>query len=890
MSLVPGVRVGPYEILAFVGAGGMGEVYRARDARLGRDVAIKLLPAALSDDPDRLRRFEQEARAAAALNHSNILAVHDIGTQDGAPYIVSELLEGETLRERLHSGPVPMRKTIDYAIQIARGLAAAHDRGIVHRDLKPENIFICSDGAVKILDFGLAKLTQADGRSGGASAVATAAPDTLPGVVVGTVEYMAPEQVRGQSTDHRADIFSFGTILYELLASHRPFRGDTAADVMSAVLRQEAPDLPVAERHIPPALVRIVDRCLQKSPAARFQSAGDLAFALEALSAHSGTTDALKAASTPARRPQRLPWAVAALLAVALIAAAAVAAALYRRDRPQDARVLRFSVLPPEGWTLAISTSDIGSPVSALPLSVSPDGRRLAFVARDQKGTMALWVRALDALAPMALAGTEGATSPFWSPDSRTVGFFADRKLKRIDASGGPALTLCDAPGGAGGTWNAEGTIVFAATQRPLHKVSAAGGVPAVAVPFATNESAHMRPHFLPDGRHVIYRTQRAGEGSPVLMMAALESDARTRLVESDSTNAVYSQGHLLFLRGKTLMAMPFDPAQPTVHGDTIPVAEKIQTIGSPSSGVFSASPNGVLAYHTGSASIESELAWIDRTGKVLAKVGDRATYSDVELSPDGHRLLASIIDPVQSSRDVWIVDLARGLRSRLTFDRAEDYGAIWSPDGGRVLFASDRAGQTDLYMKSSNGVGAEEAVFTGPPNKLPLTWSPDGQSVLYGASADILKLPMSGERKPTPFFQTPFPEAMAQYSPDGRWVAYVSGESGRTEVYVAPSQGTAGKWMVSSQGGILPRWRRDSRELFYYAPQDSRLMAAVVHGTDKGFDVGAIQPLFGVRGGTRKFYDVAADGRLLVNVAAELQSAPTEITVVVNWTPAPRN
>ena len=563
---------------------------------------------------------------------------------------------------------------------------------------------------------------------------------------------------------------------------------------MTAVLKQEPPDLPVAERHIPPALARIVDHCLQKSPAARFQSAGDLAFALEALSVQSSAADAAIAGAVPRSHSPRLAWSLAVASAIGFATAASVAALLYFRPAGLDAQLIRFSVLPPEGWRLAITTTETGSPVSALPVAMSPDGRRLAFVARNSKGAMQLWLRPLDALVARPLPGTEGATSPFWSPDSRFIAFFANRKLKKVEASGGPAFTVCDAGGGAGGTWSPDGTIVFAAAQRPLHKVSAAGGVPSVAVPFASGETGHMRPLFLPDGRHVLYRAQPGGPdaGRPTVVAAALESGARTRLVESDSTNVAYSQGHLLFLRGTTLMALPFDTTRLSAIGEPVPLVESVQTIGSPYSGVFSASPGGVLAYHTGSVSVGSQLAWVDRSGKVLSTIGERAAYSDVELSPDGRRALVSIFDPIHSARDVWVVDLIRGLRSRLTFDSREDFAAIWSPDGSRILFGSDRRIPylADMYLKASTGTGSEDVVFAGDSAELPTSWSPDGRFVLHDARGDIALLPMSGDRKPTMFLRTPFNETFAQFSPDGRWVAYVSNESGRPEVYVVPFQG----------------------------------------------------------------------------------------------------
>jgi hypothetical protein len=499
MPLAVGTLLGPYEIVSPLGAGGMGEVFRARDPRLGREVAVKVLPTALSNDSARLLRFEQEARAAAALNHPNILAVYDIGRFGDSPYIVSELLDGGTLRERLGGRGadvnLPVRKAIDYAVQVAHGLAAAHDKGIVHRDLKPENIFVTNDGRVKILDFGLAKLTAADESPILQSNVVTA-PKTDPGLVLGTIGYMAPEQVRGLSVDHRSDIFAFGAILYEMLAGRRAFQRETTMDTMTAILKDDPTDLPIGERSIPPALARIVDRCLEKSAAARFQSTGDLAFALEALSSHTGQAPVL-AGEIPETRPtktrDRLAWALVSALTIMLVAAMAVATMFYLGRPPKSADATRFLVSPPDGWTLPALPQ--GGLPAAGPLAVAPDGRQVAFVARNNSGGTLIWIRSLDTLAAKGLVGTEGGVSPFWSPDSRSIGFFADRKLKKIDIAGGPPVTLCDANPGISGSWSPAGVIVFSrAGGSTLQKVSASGGVPTAATVFGEGETGHARP------------------------------------------------------------------------------------------------------------------------------------------------------------------------------------------------------------------------------------------------------------------------------------------------------------------------------------------------------------------------------------------------------------
>jgi len=901
--LTPGMRLGPFEILGPLGAGGMGEVYRARDPRLGRDVAIKVLPPGSSREADRLLRFEQEARAAAALNHPNILAVHDIGRHDESPYIVAEVLEGATLRERLTHEAIPVRKAVEYAVQIARGLAAAHDKGIVHRDLKPENIFVTSDGHVKILDFGLAKLTQKDPAATAVTELPTT-PNTNPGLVLGTVGYMAPEQVRGLAADHRADVFALGAILYEMLARQRAFKRDTSADTMTAILKEDPPDLTVGDRHIPPGLARIVDRCLEKSPAARFQSTGDLAFALEALSSHSGAEPAIAATTSTSKTPSRLPWALVAVLGLVSVTAVSFGAFTYFHRTSPDAQATRFFLSPPEGWTLPLQTAQGGALAAVGPLAVSPDGHRVAFVARNASGNNMIWTRSLDTLAAQALPGTEGARSPFWSPDSRSLGFFAQGKLRKVDVSGGPPVALCDAAPGISGAWG-DGVIVFSgAGGTPLQQVSAAGGTPSPVTKLGEGEAGHARPSFLPDGRHFVYRAT-AGPNAPrgPVFVASLGSTERTRLMDVESTNVVYSQRHLLFLREAALMAQPFDPDRLTATGEAFPVAEQIQRFGSPPYGFFSASDAGVLVYQTGVAVGGAQLTWLDRAGMSLATVGSPTAYGDLALSLDGKKAAVSLVDS-QRNEDIWLLDLDRdGLPTRFSFDAARDVAPVFSQDGSRVAFASNRKGSTpaarfDLYQKPSNGIGGEEVLAADNLSKIPTSWSPDGRFLLYTLQTnqsfdDVWILPLSGDRKPIPFLQTRFNEGQGQFSPDGRWIAYVSNESGPDEVYVASFQGPGGapggKWQVSTSGGTQPRWRGDGKEIFFVSPApENTLMAATVTARDTGFEVGAIKPLFAVRpsGTPRNSYQVSADGqRFLVNMGPAQSATPTPITVVVNWT-----
>ncbi len=905
MSLAPGLRMGAYEIVALVGSGGMGEVYRARDPRLARDVAIKVLPATLTADTERLRRFEHEARAAAALNHPNILAIHDIGDGVGGetgPYVVSELLEGATLRERLHNGPLPVRKAIEMAIQVARGLAAAHDRGIVHRDLKPENVFVCEDGRVKILDFGLAKLTEREPALAGSTAVVTAPPDTLPGVVLGTIGYMAPEQVRGRPTDHRSDIFSFGTMLYEMLSGRHAFRGESAADTMTAILKEDPPDLPAVEPRISPALARIVDRCLEKSPGARFQSAGDLAFALEALTSHSGSADvATVTATAPALSRRRMLSPLAMLLPAAFAGGLGLGAWLFAARTPPP-RAIAMTIAPPPSWTFA--TSVIGATtVARAPFAVSPDGRRVAYIASGADNKYALWVRPIDTFAPQLLPGTDDAVSPFWSPDSRFIAFFAGGKLKKVDVSGGPPVVICDAPLATDGAWSSAGVILFATistTVTPLLRVGAVGGTPSPATTVLNGDTKHVRPSFLPDGQHFLFRQLGSGIRGPLYLGSIDHPAERTHLLDIDSTNALYSSGHLLFVRETTLMAQPFDLKKLKLTEDMFPVVESVQTAlsgGASAFAQFSASDNGVLTYLPGSATPLPRLTWFDRAGTPQGTVGDAAQYSDLAMANDGKRATVSVVDSAQNQRDIWIVDLARGLRSRFTFEPGDEIGSAWSPDGGRVAYSARRTGSLDLYQRSATGTDSERLLLADAADKVPTSWSPDGRFLLYTRrtpeGSDIWVLPVTGaDRKPSALVATKFSEFSGRFSPDGTLVAYGSNESGRDEVYVTTFPGGQGKWQVTVAGGTSPRWGPNGRELFF-RELSGRLAAVAIQRDGASVVVGDMQPLFlPAAGGARDFYDVAPDGtRFLVNsaAAADPAAAALHLTVIVTWGAAVR-
>lgn len=856
-----------------LGAGGMGEVYRARDEKLNRNVAIKVLPAAFSQDADRLRRFEQEAQAAGTLNHPNILAVYDVGTHDESPYIVSELLEGEELRELINRGPLLQRKAVDYARQIAEGLAAAHERGITHRDLKPENLFVTSDGRVKILDFGLAKLRPKRNESI-SSEVATQKQITDPGTVMGTVGYMSPEQVRGYEADHRSDIFSFGSILYEILSGQRAFRRETMAETMTAILKEEPEELSETKTRTNPQLDRIVRRCLEKRPERRFHSAHDLAFALEALSdsSSSGRTE-INLALPPAREKwgKRFPWVVAGL--ALLLAGSALAFSYFRKvsDDPIQAR------LP-----VAMSADVIPSvDVETHNLALSPDGRHLAFVAYSH-GQRSIWLRPLNTLSAQPLPETAGAFSIFWSPDSRYLAFFAEGKLKRIEISSKSLQTLCNLTkgGDASGAWGAAGTIVFSEEDSgQIFRVPAAGGTPSVLVSRATGNTQRW-VSFLPDGRRFLfYKAPEVGDQSAGLFAGAIDSDQIKQVAPMPPARAQYVNGYLLYPREGSLVAQPFDERTLSLSGEPFVVIERLPYFDKTGAAEFSASAQGVLAYMTELP--KTRLVWLDRGGRELAQVGTPADFGDVRLSPDGQRAALTINDPRLGSGDIWIQDLARDTRTLFVSGPADDADTSWSPDGRRLAYFSCCEDVSTLHLKETGATNTAQVPIKDqyfiPPND----WSRDGKFIIYGFNGDLWVLPVSENAKPYVLMQTQTFENDARFSPDGKWVAFVSEETGRHEVYLTRFDKPGEKWRISSEGGQSPRWRNDGKELFYWTT-DRKLMAVPIKLGDS-FDAGSPTELFKADPLSRN-YDVVADGQrfLLIASAPGTQSLP--FAVVFNW------
>jgi Tol biopolymer transport system component len=865
----------------------MGEVYRAHDTRLGREVAIKVLPSDYADDPDRLRRFEQEACASSALNHPNILSIYDVGKHDNSPYVVFELLEGETLRKRIARTPLAQRRALDYALQIAHGLAAAHAKGIIHRDLKPDNIFITNDGRVKILDFGLAKLTQPNGDQT-QSEIPTRRVDTDPGIVMGTASYMSPEQLKGRTLDQRSDIFSFGAILYEMLSGRRAFHGESAAETMSAILKEDPPELSDKNKNVSPALERLVSHCLEKNPESRFHSANDLAFALEAIS--SGSTSTHTPAQTVAisaltlRRMTRREMIFGAVAAIAVVAAVALAVARlvsYFRSAPTEARAVRFVINPPEKASFG-------------PFAISPDGLRLAFVALDPLGKAILWLRPLDSPNAQPLSGTEDALYPFWSPDSRFIGFFAGGKLKKIELDGGTVQTLCAAPIPRGGSWSSSGVIVFGPSpNEPLYQVSVTGGPasPLTKLEPSRQEASHRWPHFLPDGRHFLYSVL-GGPQSYGIYVTSLDGKETRRLLNISNSIAMYAApGYLLFRREATLMGQAFDLDKLQLSGDPFPVAEQVGFDLSTFQTYFSVSHTGVLVYSAATGG-KTQLTWIDRGGKEIGVVGQPANYIRPSLSPDGKRVAVDGSD-LQGNRDVWVLDLATGNPTRFTFDPAQDLFAVWSPDGSRIVFGSDREGPRNLYQRSATGASKEELLLKSDFNAYPVAWSRDGRHIAYvindpNTKIDVWVLPLFGDQKPFPFANTAASERGAKFSPDGKWLAYVSDESGIPQIYVESFPSSGGKWQVSTSGGYHLAWRHDGKELFYVSA-DRKMMAVDIKGEGATFESGPPKTLFDLRVPTftssQAQFAVTADGQkfLIANTFGENKSEP--ITVALNWT-----
>ena len=885
MSLTSGSRVGPYEVISAAGAGGMGEVYRARDTRLDRTVALKILPAHLTDNAEAKQRFDREARAISSLNHPNICTLYDVGHQDGMDYLVMEFLEGETLAARLAKGPLPPEQVLKYGIEICEGLEKAHRTGVIHRDLKPGNIMLTKAGA-KLMDFGLAKALAASPPPASSLTATLSGPSaeqplTARGTIVGTFQYMSTEQIEGKEADARSDIFALGAVLYEMATGIRAFNGKTQASVIAAILAAEPQPISAVRPMSPPALDRVVKVCLAKDPDERFQSVHDLKLQLMWIA--EGGSQAGVPAPLAARRKNRERGLIAAVVVCGLLAVGGIAGSVILSKKAESFRkVVRAQISAPEHY----SFTPVGLTNHVV---ISPDGNNIAFIAEGE-GKLLLWVRPLHATAAQPLAGTEGAYYPFWSADSKFLGFFAGGKMKKVEASGGVVQTICDAPYGRGGSWNRDGVILFApGIHDVIYRVPDGGGQP-VAVTQVKKAGAfagNRWPYFLPDGRHFLYVGADGDNPKGKVYAASLDSPD-TKLVVEESNGAAYANGYLFFAKDGNLVAQPFDPDHLILRGNPVPVAPKVEYSDSRSRADFSVSENGVLVYRNAFSS-PTRLVWLDRTGKQLATLGDPGKYAFGRLSPDGRTVVISREDPTDTTKgDLWLMDVQRGTLSRLTFHPATFWSAAWSPDGSRLAIA---ALGTKVQIMPSNGSGTPVSISSDLVGGV-RDWSPDGHVILVqlqnsSTGMDVSSLPVSEKPQPlTPVLNSQFDELAPRLSPDGRWLAYCSNETGRGEVFVVPFPGPGGRWQISNNGAIgggVPAvtWSRDGKQL-YFRDATSAVMAVDVEVLGNEFHAGLPRQIFTAPGGAGPI-DVAPDGRILVEIVAD-QLVSSPITLVLNW------
>jgi Tol biopolymer transport system component/predicted Ser/Thr protein kinase len=877
VPLAAGTRLGPYEIVSPLGAGGMGEVYRARDQRLNRTVAIKVLARDLSDQPDFKARFEREARALASLSHPHICPVFDVGRHDGTDYIVMEYVEGRTLADRLERGALQPDEAVRIGIEIADALDSAHQQGIIHRDLKPANIMLTKSGA-KLLDFGLAKLALNTGAVAAATTAAVEAPVTAEGTILGTVQYMAPEQLEGKEADSRTDIFALGSIVHEMITGSKTFTGSSQASLIAAILEREPPPMTTAQPLTPPLLERVVRKCLAKNPDRRWQGAGDIRDELTWI-----TEVPEVSGGAAVRRAGRYRHAVFvwALLATALLTAALLVIALRSRTRPAPQEQVRFTVVTPN------------LPNSRY-VTMSPDGRWVAFPASTASRAWALFVRRIDSTTAEQLPGTEGAAAPFWSPDSRYLAFFAGGRLKKIGVSGGPVQNICDAVNDRiGGTWNRADTVIFASSGN-LHRVSAAGGEPVTigALDAARGETAHLQPSFLPDGVHFLYLAWSTQQSRRAVYVGSLESNDTVKLFDSQSKAAYAAPGYILFHRAGALLAQPFDPQKLLLTGPVVRIADEISYDLLSGDAAFAVSDNDRLIYYAGGGpAIQREFVWVDRKGQPESTPRNAGLYtSNFDLSPDGRRIAVAQRNPETSEYDISVIDWERRTPTRATFDPAlsASGNVVWSPDGVRLAFSSERRGNRDIF--ATNAGGPETPLLATANDEWPEDWSKDGRYLAYGVNSgsasfgDIYALPLFGKGEPFPVAHSRFVEDEPRFSFDGKWLAYNSNESGKAQVYAVSFPAIGQRMQLSTDGGVQPRWRRDDKELYYLAPDGAMMAVAFPPAANSA----APRALFNsglAPDDARDQFAVSPDGeRFLLELPAP-DSGAVPVTVVVNWT-----
>jgi len=865
MAITTGSRLGPYEMVALIGAGGMGEVYKARDTRLDRSVAIKVLPPAFAGNAQLKLRFEREAKTISQLTHPHICTLYDVGNEQGVEYLVMELLDGETLADRIARGPLPMRDVLRYGGEIAEALDRAHRAGVVHRDLKPGNVMITKSGA-KLLDFGLAKGGALEITADGETQQKAL---TQEGTILGTFQYMAPEQLEGTEADARTDIFALGALLYEMATGRRAFEGKTKTSLIASIVGGEPKPIREIQPLTPPAFEHVVAKCLAKDPDHRWQSASDVASEMEWIGTSSSQAQSI---SDVARRKGRYRGMVIALAALAIIGAAAASAFLLRRPAAAETPLMMSITLPKHAGIDAFGHA-----------ALSPDGSTIVFMAHSGASsssgvtTVSLWVRPIDRAEPRLLPGTEGAHEPFFSPDGRSVGFFAQGKLKRIAIAGGPPQTICDAPLAFGAAWNRDGVILFCGQHGPLFRVDANGGTPRPVTRLSPGEEAHRWPVFLPDGDHFVFLGDAPRTENHHLKVGTLHDGSSRDLVQAITNVAYVEPGYLLFVRAGSLMAQPFDPKTLSLAGEPRVLAEQVVANDDNHHFEFSASQNGRLVYRSGSP--DSQLIWVDRSGHELATVGDAGRLGwGVSLSPDQQRIAMDRNDADGRSEDIWILDIARNVTTRFTFDPAGDYSPVWSPDGSTIAFASMRTGLGNLFVADAANPTNVRRLTNFPTDQVrPVSWTRDGKMVVAEradkADINLWLFPVDGSEG-KPYLATPFVELSADVSPDGTYIAYASDESGRDEVYVEHFPSHAGRRQVSSSGGDRPRWRNDGRELFYVSHGE-------VFGVDMTSNTATPKPLFRMPGFS---YDIARDGQRFIVDRPLDDNFSSPLTFVSNW------
>jgi len=889
MPLSAGSRLGPYEIQAPLGAGGMGEVYRAKDTRLDRAVAIKVLPESRTASSEIRQRFEREAKTISQLSHPNICALYDVGHQDGVDYLVLELLDGQTLADRLAKGPLPLDQALRCGGEIAAALDKAHRQGIVHRDLKPGNVMLTAAG-LKVLDFGLAKAFDAGVSNDALTALPTETPLTEAGTLLGTVQYMAPEQLEGRDADARTDIFALGVVLYEMTTGRHAFTGASRASLIGAILRDDPAPVSRLQPLAPRSLDRVVSTCLAKDPEDRWQTARDVSLQLEGIRQERSAAEPFAAVPPSRRRAPLLPWAIAA-------AALAIAAAAILRPRPTPApSVLKSFLIPPPNTTFHVYGANVAG------VALAPNGKRLAFGTREPDGSSRLWLKEMDALEPFPVPGGEGALFPFWSPDSRSIGFFARGKLKIVEAStsAAPARELADVMEPRGGSWSEEGTILYSAQNfAPLMRVSVSGGapVPATRLDLKQGETAHRWPHFLPGGRRFLYEIRRIGpdgqslQGGPhAIYLGSLDGKVKKLILSEDTSAAYCPPGYLLFRRSNNLMAVAVDPDSLAFRGEPVVVARDVEGFSGTGASIFSVSPT-LLVYSPFVGATPSQMIWLDRSGKRLATVGPPDRYVYLGVSPDGRSAVtARIEDPLPP--ELWFFDTAVGRGIRLTRDALAQVAPVIGPDG-RIIYSMNFKGPWDLWEMSANG-GGIKALLESSATKTANDVSPDGRWLLFrefnaGRRGDLKLISLQPDHEVRDYIVTTDDETNGTFSPDGRWVAYTSDETGRKEVYAAPFPDPTGRLRVSTEGGAQPRWSHDGKELYY--ARSGQILSVAIRRDGGALSFGESRPLFsvpmlamndpGFDGFTR--YSVAPDGRFLVLVRSE-EKAATPFVLVLHW------